>query len=539
VGELFEEISKKPIASASLGQVYRARLVDGPEVAVKVQRPGMDELIALDLYLLRLGAGPAKEFLSLLGPFNQDLVGLIDAWGEGFVGELDYRREAANAAEFAEAIARTPLGAAVCVPEVVAECTSGKVLTTEWVEGTRLEQSTSEDVTTLCSVAMSTYLTMLLEVNILHADPHPGNLLRTPDGRLCILDWGLITRVDKEIQVTMIEHVANLVSREYEELPNELTKLGFVPEGKEQEIAESEVVDVLSDVYSKWTDGGGAASIDITYFVNKLQELGGQYGSIFRVPPYFFYIARAFVVLEGIGLQNNKAYSIVSECMPYVAKRLLSDRSPRIASALERFVYGSNKNLPDRTVSIDKVENLTSGFSNYRTATVGLLKSATPDEEADKLVVQLAELLVDDGDDASVGAPPTPLQRIVVDELAKVLGAGARNTLASLGFAPPGGTRWSVIAPDEADAKTLTAASKIAEMARPRTEALLESFRGLQTAEQIRVATKVLQRVWEYRGGLLRTGGRVAAKLLSQGLVRLGKDLLPEQRPEKLGSPSA
>merc|ERR1712110_408914 len=141
------------------------------------------------------------QLLALVAPANQDLVGLIDAWGEGFVGELDYKEEATNAERFIASIAKTPLAGAVTAPQVVSECTSDKVLTTEWVVGSRLQESPASDVTKLCSVAMVSYLTMLLEFGVLHADPHPGNLFVTEDGRLCILDWGLVTRLDEELQI--------------------------------------------------------------------------------------------------------------------------------------------------------------------------------------------------------------------------------------------------------------------------------------------------------------------------------------------------
>jgi hypothetical protein len=78
---------------------------------------------------------------------------------------------------------------------------------------------------------MNTYLTMMLECGILHCDPHPGNLKRTPDGRLCILDWGLVTVLQPDLQLAYIEHIAHLTSKDYAKLPADLVKLGFVPAG--------------------------------------------------------------------------------------------------------------------------------------------------------------------------------------------------------------------------------------------------------------------------------------------------------------------
>mmetsp|Transcript_63702 Transcript_63702/g.197693 ORF Transcript_63702/g.197693 Transcript_63702/m.197693 type:complete len:762 (+) Transcript_63702:678-2963(+) len=527
VGELFEDISAEPIASASLGQVYRARLRDGPEVAVKVQRPAMEEVVALDLYLLKTGAGPLQRLLSALGTgLNTDLVGLIDAWGVGFVGELDYREEARNAEGFQEAIQRTPLGGAVFSPPVVAACSSRKVLTSEWIDGERLERSTAEDVTKLCSVAMNTYLTMLLETGVLHADPHPGNLLRTPDGRLCILDWGLVTSLNEDFRVSYIEHVAHLVSGDYAPVPSDLVKLGFVPDGKEAEIEQSEVVTLLADVYGQWTGGGGAARIDANRVFAEIQGLSNRYGNLFRVPPYFFYIARAFAVLEGIGLSNDKEYSVVSECLPYVSQRLLTDQDPRIAGALASFIYGEQKDRPDRQVDVVRIDYLADGFSSYTAATGALTAQRPPAEEVGRLVEQLGELLLGEGGGSDVR--PSALQQLVVEELAKVVGAGARQAVASTGFFSDeegSGRRPTSLVPDEADRRALEIARRLADVAEPRVRELLEAFRALPFEEQRDVAREVLGKLWDYRGGALAAGGRLAAKLFSQGLLRVRRDL--------------
>lgn len=165
INTIFSEFSPEPVAAASLGQVYRARLKsNGMEVAVKVQRPNIMTQIALDMHILREAAPVLKSLFNL----NTDTVGTVDAWGSGFVDELDYISEAQNAEYFDESIKTTPLSGVVFSPPVVEEYTSGKVLTTEWVVGERLDQSSSDDVTILCSIAMNTYLTMMLETGVLH-----------------------------------------------------------------------------------------------------------------------------------------------------------------------------------------------------------------------------------------------------------------------------------------------------------------------------------------------------------------------------------
>jgi predicted unusual protein kinase regulating ubiquinone biosynthesis (AarF/ABC1/UbiB family) len=220
IDSIFVNFPNEPIAAASLGQVYKATIQstsgDPKEVAVKVQRPNIMNQIALDMHLIREVAPVLKRTFNL----NTDFVGIVDTWGLGFVDELDYIEEAVNAKSFMGAIASTPLAGVVFSPPVMDEWTTRRVLTTEWVVGERLDRSAKSDVSILCSIAMNTYLTMMLETGTLHCDPHPGtkylnshinyfsnkitsfdqrlihcqsgNLLRTTDGRLCILDWGMV-----------------------------------------------------------------------------------------------------------------------------------------------------------------------------------------------------------------------------------------------------------------------------------------------------------------------------------------------------------
>ncbi|KAL7522081.1 hypothetical protein ACHAWX_006766 [Stephanocyclus meneghinianus] len=296
INSIFGNFPNEPIAAASLGQVYRAtvRQDDGSttEVAVKVQRPNIMKQIALDMHLIREVAPFLKRTFNL----NTDIVGVVDTWGRGFVDELDYIQEAVNAKSFMEGIAATPLAGVVFSPPVLDELTTRKVLTTEWVVGERLDNSAKGDVTILCSIAMNTYLTMMLETGVLHCDPHPGNLLRTTDGRLCILDWGMVTRLEPDLQLTLIEHMAHLTSADYEEIPKDLLLLGFIPEDKSDLIKDSGVVDTLAEIYGAWTKGGGAAAVNVNKVIADLQDLTAEKGNLFQIPPYFAYIAKSFSV---------------------------------------------------------------------------------------------------------------------------------------------------------------------------------------------------------------------------------------------------
>ena len=169
LNNIFEELSDTPVASASIGQVYKGKIKEsGKEVAVKVQRPGILGEIALDLYVLRL-LSPIQTIFSNAAngvkTSQEDIdlgIALVDEWGRGFVAETDYRLEAKNTIDFANAMEKRGLDA-VCAPNVVENLVRDKVLVTEWVDGTRLDKGTSSDIPRLCGVAINAYLTMLLD----------------------------------------------------------------------------------------------------------------------------------------------------------------------------------------------------------------------------------------------------------------------------------------------------------------------------------------------------------------------------------------
>ena len=162
----------------------------GETVAVKVQRPFVLETVSLDLFLLR----EAAELVAKLKLGRTDFVALLDEFAPRFYGELDYVNECDNGLKFAQIMQNITQ---VVVPKAYPALTTRRVHTAEWIEGQKLSQSAAGDVSSLVAVGMIAYLTQLLESGFFHADPHPGNMLRTPDGRLAILDFGLMTQVGR------------------------------------------------------------------------------------------------------------------------------------------------------------------------------------------------------------------------------------------------------------------------------------------------------------------------------------------------------
>jgi serine/threonine protein kinase len=513
-----------------LGQVYKAKLrTTGEEVAVKVQRPDVLHQIALDMHLIREAAPILKRTFNL----NTDLVDVVDKWGVGFVDELDYQQEGRNAVEFMESISKTPLVGVVIAPKFMEELSSGKVLVTKWVDGERLDKCTKSDVTALCSIAMNTYLTMMLETGVLHADPHPGNLLRTLDGKLCILDWGMVTRLDPYLQTTLVEHIAHLVSADYAEVPKDLLLLGFIEESKASAIEDSGIVEVLAEIYGAWTKGGGASAINVPKVVSQLQDLQEKKGNLFRIPSYFAYIAKSFSVLEGIGLSNDSSYSIIKECLPYVSKRLLTD-DKLSGSALNIFLFGPEKNSRDRLIDFKRVEDLVEGFAEYSLTASGasLSSKVSRAEQIEKQSDLILDLLL-------VQNEETPLQKIFFEQLAKIISSSSRSLWSTLrersGTLPSGRTvlgtmvdplgiwRTSpLVRVNELDVKTIETTRNLIGLFQKQSQRISAiDASSLSNDEVIEISSSLVRKLWGRRFSLLKTGGRLSRQLLQMTADRL------------------
>jgi len=358
VDSVFEWLSEEPIAAASLGQVYRGKLRSewgGKEVAVKVQRPGALESVSLDIFIMRR----AVTLFSQIPTMSDQWAEVMDDWAARFFMEMDYMAEAHNTMTFKKNMESLE---GVTVATVYPELTSREVIVTEWIEGERLAETSAEDVHALCNTLLNCYLIQLLETGILHADPHPGNLMRTPDGKIVILDFGLITEVTEEQQIALVEYIAHLTCEDWEAVSNDLVCLGFMPEGMPPD-AVKVIAPIMEKVMGQLVRGGGLGKggLSIVGITAELESISRNYQLC--IPPYFALVLRAFSVIEGIALKVDPEWSIVKECMPYLSRRLLTDNNPRMKAALRKLLYGNGTRL-----DIARMQKMISSMSTFSTA---------------------------------------------------------------------------------------------------------------------------------------------------------------------------
>jgi predicted unusual protein kinase regulating ubiquinone biosynthesis (AarF/ABC1/UbiB family) len=342
--EIYAELTESPIAAASLGQVYKGKLKTGEVVAVKVQRPGLSESIALDMYILRrLSAFLMKNVKQI----RSDLVAIIDEFASRIFEEMDYSHEGRNAERFAELYGKIP---EIYVPRIYWQYTARRVLTMEWITGTKLTQldairEQGIDASYLISVGVQCSLRQLLENGFFHADPHPGNLLATPEGKLAYLDFGMMSEVTPSQRYGLIEAVVHLVNRDFEGLANDYVNLGFLG-------ADTDLTPIIPALAFVFNDALGAtvAEINIKTITDKLSGL--MYDYPFQVPAFFALIIRSLVTLEGIAINVDPEFKVLSKAYPYVAKRLLTDPAPELRASLRDLLF------KDESFRWNRLENL-------------------------------------------------------------------------------------------------------------------------------------------------------------------------------------
>ena len=331
VDEIYESLDRDPISAASLGQVHRGVLKGGQAVAVKVQRPGLREQITLDLYIVR---NIAAWLNSNIGLIRSDLVALIDELGKRVFEEMDYLNEAGNAEKFRDLHSHNPR---IAVPAIYREATSRRVLTMEWINGVKLTnleavRALGIDPDDMVEVGVSCSLQQLLEHGFFHADPHPGNLLALEDGRLCYLDFGMMSEVSRESRTGLIQAVVHLVNRNFSKLSKDFVTLGFLAEDVNLE----PIVPAFESVFSQALEMG----VNRMDFKSVTDDMSGvMYKFPFRVPPYYALIIRSLVTLEGIALSVDPEFKILGAAYPYFAQRLMEDPDPQLRQSLKEMLF--------------------------------------------------------------------------------------------------------------------------------------------------------------------------------------------------------
>ena len=293
ISKAFSYFESQPIAAASLGQVHRAALRDGREVVVKVQRPGIREEMSKDMDVLsdmaafldsHTEAGRKYEFAPLLEEFRKNLL-----------RELDYRLEARNLVIFANNLRDFDR---IVVPQPVEDFTTSRVLTMDYISGkkiTKLSPLAKIDIDgyQLAQHLFHAYLHQILIDGFFHADPHPGNVFLTDDGRIALIDLGMVARVAPRPQEQLIQLLLAISEGKGDDAADITIKMGEAKTGFDEKMFRRAVSDLVLE-----NQNAQLENLDSGRVVLRIQQIAGE--ANFRLPSEFTMIAKTLLNLDQV-----------------------------------------------------------------------------------------------------------------------------------------------------------------------------------------------------------------------------------------------
>lgn len=317
--DVFEEI---PFASASIGQVHKARLPDGETVAVKVQRPGIKKTIEIDLEIMLHLATLMEhniEEMSLYRP-----VKIVEEFARTLEKEIDYTIEATTMERFGRNFLDDPT---IYIPKVFRDTTSERVLTMELIKGIKISEidkieTAGYDREMITVRGTSFILKQVFEHGFFHADPHPGNIFLLPENVICLLDFGMTGTVDRQTREEFVNLIDSVVQQHESRATQVLLRLANWNDDPDIQLLEKDVADFMGQhLYKPLKD------IEIGKLLNNLLELISRHRLM--IPPDIFLMMKTLTTIEGVARMLNPNFDMVSQTAPFIERVKLARFYPK------------------------------------------------------------------------------------------------------------------------------------------------------------------------------------------------------------------
>lgn len=304
VEDVYDNFDPESISGASLGQVYVAEF-DGDTVAVKIRRPGIEPLVRTDLRVIKFSVPLLVPFVDESQAFSLET--LADEFSRVIRQEMDYEREATMLREIRENFVDND---AVRVPAVVEECSTGRVLTMEYVEGTKITETDEIDAlgvdrTQLAETLQRAYFEMIISHGVFHADPHPGNLAVKPDGTLVLYDFGMSGRVDSFIQDRIVDFYIAIANQDTDAILDALIEMGTLSPEADREVMAEVMELAIADAR-----GEEIEQYRVQQIISQVEDT--IYEFPLRLPPNLALVLRVATVVEGVCVTLDPEFDFIT-----------------------------------------------------------------------------------------------------------------------------------------------------------------------------------------------------------------------------------
>ncbi len=324
IDQVFSTFERKCTAAASLGQVHKAVLAaTGEEVAVKIQRPNIDQLVRSDLSTLKFVIWVINRFVDT-SEFI-DLMGVYREFKRTVYEEIDYVTEAANAQRFREMFKDDPT---IYIPRVYEDYTTRRILVLEWIDGIKINDYAAIEAAGISRLEVAkrtvqTYFYQFFEAGFFHADPHPGNIFVKPGPPgsgpiIAFVDFGMVGTLTKSMKKAMKDLFLSFLARDSHALVGALAKLGFIGDGANMAAIERGMAMMMERYFGLTL--GEARDLDIPEVSQDVEQL--LYGQPFQIPAQFAFTGRAIGTLVGVATGLSPEFNFVDVATPYARKFL-------------------------------------------------------------------------------------------------------------------------------------------------------------------------------------------------------------------------
>jgi ubiquinone biosynthesis protein len=336
---LFADFDTTPLASASIGQVHRARLHSGDDVVVKVQHAGIRRRMEIDLDILG-GLAQLAEKLPDMTAYRPQAT--VAEFRRIVRRELDFEREARNLQQFERNFAGVPQ---VKIPRLYPRLSTGRVLTMEWLDGAKLcdpavRQMPNIDLRQVTRQGAEMYLEMIFHHGFYHGDPHPGNLVVLPDGSIGLLDFGMVARLDEQLREDIEDMLIAIVSQDSQQLTSLVMRLGAVPPGLDEPALSVDLAEFVNHYANQPVD-----AFDLAGALTEMIEIIQRYR--IALAPALSMLIKVLVMLEGTARMLEPRFSLMELIQPYQKKMLRRRLSPARQMRKARRIYSEVEKLAE------------------------------------------------------------------------------------------------------------------------------------------------------------------------------------------------